>query len=177
MKKYLSIIVLLLLITMPVKAQINTNSLGLELGKSTMKDVKTILNKKGYKYKYIKNYCEDNVCFALEVTNRIKHEGIKWLEVTFVFNKKTKKLCEIHYLQDEKSLKNNMDILSLSLQLKEDLKNRYKDYIINEHEDFGGELVVYYDDGITSINLHAFENHSMHHPNSYLTLGYELISK
>lgn len=161
---------------MPVKAQINTNSLGLELGKSTMKDVKTILNKKGYKYKYIKNYCEDNVCFALEVTNRIKHEGIKWLEVTFVFNKKTKKLCEIKYLQDESSLKNNMNRFSLYEQFKEKFNNRYKDLNIQQSDNGSGESVTY-DDGITSIFLDAYENHSMRHPNSYLTLDYELISK
>lgn len=176
MKKYLSIFVLLLLITIPVKAQINTNTLGLELGKSTMKDVKSILNKKGYKYKYINNYCEDNVCLALEVSNRIKHEGIKWLEVTFVFNKKTKKLCEIHYLQDEKSLKNNMDILSLYEQFKEIFNDRYKELNIQQYDNGSGGSVSY-DDGITSIFLDAFENHSMHHPNSYLTLDYELISK
>lgn len=176
MKKYLSIIVLLLLITVPVKAQINTNTLGLELGKSTVKDVKTILNKKGYKYKYIKNYCEDNVCFALEVTNRIKHEGIKWLEVTFVFNKKTKKLCEIKYLQDESSLKNNMNIFSLYEQFKEKFNNRYKDLNIQQSDNGSGENVTY-DDGITSIFLDAYENHSMDYPNTWLTLDYELISK
>ena len=175
MKKYLSIIVLLLLITMPVKAQINTNSLGLELGKSTMKDVKTILNKKGYKYKYINNYYEDNVCFALEISNRIKHEGIKWLEVTFVFCKKTKKLCELKYFQDERSL-NNVDIFSLYKQFKERFNNRYKELNIHQSDNGSGENVSY-DDGITSIFLDVFENHSMHHPNSYLTLDYELISK
>lgn len=175
MKKYLSLIVLLIFASMHINAQINTNTLGLELGKSTMKDVKTILNKKGYKYKYIKNYCEDNVCFALEVTNRIKHEGIKWLEVTFVFNKKTKKLCEILYLQDERSL-NNVDIFSLYEQFKEKFNNRYKDLNIQQYDNGSGGSVSY-DDGITSIFLDAFENHSMHHPNSYLTLDYELISK
>lgn len=176
MKKYLSLIVLLIFASMHINAQINTNMLGLELGKSTVKDVKTILKKKGYKYKYFYNYCNDNVYCAIEVSNRIKHEGIKWLEVTFLFNKKTKKLCEIKYLQDERSLKNNMDIFSLYEQFKEKFNNRYKDLNIQQSDNGSGENVTY-DDGITSIFLDAYENHSMRHPNSYLTLDYELISK
>ena len=176
MKKYLSLIVLLIFASMHINAQINTNMLGLELGKSTVKDVKTILKKKGYKYKYFYNYCNDNVYCAIEVSNRIKHEGIKWLEVTFLFNKKTKKLCEIKYLQDERSLKNNMDIFSLYEQFKEKFNNRYKDLNIQQSDNGSGETVTY-DDGITSIFLDAYENHSMDYSNTWLTLDYELISK
>ena len=97
------------------------------------------------------------------------------MKVTFVFNKKTNKLCEIKYLQDERSL-NNVDIFSLYEQFKERFNNRYKELNIQQSDNGSGENVSY-DDGITSIFLDAFDNHSMHHPNSYLTLDYELISK
>lgn len=155
MKKIISI-TLMLIIALTLNAQINTNIWGLAIGKSTKRQVISVLQKKGYKYEITKKGTNVQE-FSIFPRNGIDFAGSQWEYVLLSLYKNT--LYGISF-QNYKYT-SAIDIYKTFNLIKYRLDQKYSSYFTNS-EDYN----LNYIDGETWINL------SIYGEDKYLGLEY-----
>lgn len=131
----------MLFIALSVNAQINTNIWGLNVGKSTKKQVTNVLKKKGYKYEVVNDDTPRTSLFIITSSKGVNFNGVSWNTVSLEFYDNT--LFGIAFLNNKQPYSSKFDAL------RKNYDNKYRSYKENATTDYE----VSYSDGKTLIHL------------------------